>query len=178
MQKTKLKLKTLNRNIAGVHKLLQKKLKTYNVSKINNYQRKHTVFSCCYGKKLLAGLYAYQDLGIFYIDLLWIDESYRHQGLGSNLLKTAEKYATKNKALYIRVNTGSFQAPRFYLKNNYEQFAKLPLVTTTKQKHYDYYFVKYLKQTHSKLCNYKSRKKVYLFPMLITHSDFPSIKLN
>ena len=97
------------------------------------------------GKKLIAGLYAYQDLGVFYIDLLWVDESYRYQGLGSKLLKMAEQCAAKNNALYIRLNSGLFQAPEFYLKNNYEQFAKLPLVTASKKKQYDYYFVKYLK---------------------------------
>ncbi len=146
MPKVKLKLKAFRQNIAKVHKQLQKQLRSYNVSKIKGYQRKHLILNYYNGKKLLAGLYAYQVLGVFYIDLLWVGEAYRHQGLGSKLLKAAENCALKNKALYIRLNTGSFQAPEFYLKNNYEQFAKLPLVTTTKQKHYDYYFVKYLKQ--------------------------------
>jgi len=144
MQKTKLKLKLFKRNIDEVYGLLQKKLKTYNVGQINDYQRKRVVFSYYEDKKLVAGLYAYHSLGRFYVDLLWVDEFYRHQGLGSKLLKIVEKYAAKNNALYVRVNTGSFQAPGFYLKNNYEQFAKLPLATTAKKKHYDYYFVKYL----------------------------------
>jgi len=138
-------LKIFKRNITNIHKLLQKKLKNYNVSKIGKYKRKQIVFGYYKGKQLIAGLYACNVYGILHIDLLWVDKPYRRNGLGSSLLKIAEAYAAKNKALYARVNTGSFQAPKFYLKNNYEQFAKLPLITTTKQKHYDYYFVKYFK---------------------------------
>lgn len=116
----------------------------YNVSKTNNYKKKHIAFGYYNDKKLIAGLYAYQVLGVFYIDILWVDKLYRYQSLGSKLLKIAENYAIRNKALYVRLNTGSFQAPKFYLKSGYKQFARLPLVTDTKQKHYDYYFVKYL----------------------------------
>ena len=144
MQKIKPKLKFSNKNAVSIRKLLEKKLKAYNTSQIKNYKHKPVAFSYYDNKKLIAGLFAYQFLGKFFIDLLWVDDSYRHQGLGTKLLKAAEKYATKNKALYTRVNSGSFQAPEFYLKNNYEQFAKLPLITTDKKTHYDYYFVKYL----------------------------------
>lgn len=82
---------------------------------------------------------------MLYIDLLWVDKLYRHQGLGSNLLKMAEAYAIENKVLYARVNTGSFQAPKFYSKLGYKQFAKLPIIADTKRKHHDYYFIKYFK---------------------------------
>lgn len=137
-------LKIFKRNITKVHKLLLKKLTTYNVSKIGRYKRKQIVFGYYKDKKLVAGLYACNVNHIFYLDLLWVDESYRHKGLGSNLLKMAEAHAAKNRALYIRVNTGSFQAPKFYLKFGYKQFAKLPLITAAKRRHYDYYFIKYL----------------------------------
>ena len=144
MQKIKPKLKFSNKKTGSIRKLLEKKLIAYNTSQIKNYKHNPVAFSYYDNKKLIAGLFAYQFLGKFFIDLLWVDDSYRHQGLGTKLLKAAEKYATKNKALYTRVNSGSFQAPEFYLKNNYEQFAKLPLITTDKKTHYDYYFVKYL----------------------------------
>lgn len=139
-----LKLKVSKRNFAGVHKLLSKNLLTYEVSKIKKLNKKHLVLSYHFAKKLIAGLYGYQDLGAFYIDILWVDKAYRHKKLGSTLLKTAEAHAIKNKALYIRLNTGSFEAPKFYLKHGYKLFAKLPLITKTKRKHYDHYFVKYL----------------------------------
>ncbi len=143
--KKELSLKIYKRNITKAHKLLQKQLRIYNVKKIDKCKRKQIVFGYYKGKKLIAGLYACNVCGILHIDLLWVDKPYRHKGLGSNLLKMAESYAIKNKALYARVNTGSFQAPKFYSKQGYKQFAKLPIIADTKQKHYDYYFVKYFK---------------------------------
>lgn len=143
MQK-ELKLKTLKKNFAKPNKLLHKQLLAYNISKIGKISKKHLGLFYYNGKKLVAGLYACQALGVFYIDLLWVDKSYRNKNLGSKLLEIAEEQAIKNKAMYIRLNTGSFQAPKFYLKRGYELFAKLPLITKTKKKHYDYYFVKYL----------------------------------
>lgn len=142
---TEIKLKIFKKNIIKPRKLLLKKLRTYNVSKINRYPKKQIFLGYHKGKSMIAGLYASLALGVFYIDLLWIDQNYRNQKLGTNLLKIAEDYARKNKALYIRLNSGSFQAPKFYLKNGYKQFAKLPLITNTKQKLYDHYFIKYLR---------------------------------
>jgi hypothetical protein len=54
------------------------------------------------------------------------------------------RWARKNAVLYIRLNTGSFQAPDFYLKHHYHVFAKLPLVMNSKEQQYDYYLIKYL----------------------------------
>ena len=147
MQKIKLKQKVFKRNTEAARSLrksLQKRLTTYNVSRINNHGRRHYIFGYYNGKKLIAGLCAYHGF-VFYIDLLWVDKAYRQQGLGTKLLKMAEECGYKNGALYVRVNTVSFQAPRFYLKNGYKQFAKLPLAANDKSKQYDYYLVKYLK---------------------------------
>lgn len=146
--KNELTLKILKRNITKVHKLLLKQLTTYNFKKVGKYKKKHIIFSYYNGRKFIAGLYACSVCGILHIDLLWVDKAYRRQGVGINLLKLAESYAAKNRDLYIRVNTGSFQAPKFYLKLGYKQFAKLPIVTEAKQKHYDYYLIKYLKRKH------------------------------
>ncbi len=141
-------LKTFTKNPDKLQNKLRNQLKAYNVSQIEDYQKKQVLFAYYKNKKLIAGLYGYQSLGMFYIDLLWVDPNFQRQKLGSDLLNLAEKFAVKNKALYIRVNTASFQAPKFYLKNNYELFAKLPLALDSKKRkkqEYDYYFVKYLK---------------------------------
>lgn len=148
MHNKKITLKTFTKNLDKLQNKLRNQLKAYNVSQIGDYQKKQVVFAYYKNKKLIAGLYGYQSLGMFYIDLLWVDPDFQRQKLGSNLLNLAEKFAVKNKALYIRVNTASFQAPEFYLKNSYKLFAKLPLALDSKKRkkrEYDYYFVKHLK---------------------------------
>jgi ribosomal protein S18 acetylase RimI-like enzyme len=142
----KFKLKTFTKNIDEIHGLIKRKLVEYNTSQIGSNSRPPEKIAFAYynNEQLIAGLYAYQSLGNFYIDLLWVDENYRHQKLGTKLLNIAKEYAEKNKALYVRVDTASFQAPEFYLKNGYECFAKLPIAVEGKEHQYNYYFVKYL----------------------------------
>ena len=94
---------------------------------------------------LIAGLYGYFFWGMFYIDLLWVDEKHRKQKLGSKLLMEVEKQAAEKKALYIRVNTATFQALDFYQKNSYEVFSKLPIKFADMVDQFDYYLVKHLK---------------------------------
>ena len=149
MPNKKFTLKTLTENLDKLQSTLRKQLKAYNISQTGDYQKKQVVFAYYKNKKLIAGLYGYQSLGMFYIDLLWVTPDFQRQKLGTNLLSLAENFAAKNKALYIRVNTASFQALEFYLKNNYQLFAKFPLALDNKKRkkqEYDYYFVKYLNQ--------------------------------
>jgi len=120
-------------------------LREYNISQIGNYTYDF-VFLGYYDKKntLVAGLYGYLYLGMFYIDLLWVDKNLRQKKTGSALLMKAEEYAASKNALYIRINTASFQSVDFYLKQGYEILTKLPLLVNGKKDQFNYYLVKFL----------------------------------
>ena len=51
------------------------------------------------------------------IDLLWVEDSLRSQGVGSSLLQAAEDAARDYGAKRVFLNTFRFQAPDFYLKH-------------------------------------------------------------
>lgn len=55
-----------------------------------------------------------------YVDILWIEESLRGQGYGTKLLQAAEEEGKKRGCKYSTVDTYSFQAEEFYLKNEYQ----------------------------------------------------------
>jgi GNAT superfamily N-acetyltransferase len=55
-----------------------------------------------------------------YVDILWIDESLRCQGYGTKLLQVAEEEGKNRGCKYSTVDTYSFQAEDFYLKNGYK----------------------------------------------------------
>jgi ribosomal protein S18 acetylase RimI-like enzyme len=147
MKKNKFGFKLLTENINPLHSQLREKVIDYNISKTGTYGKQEPLF-CGYfddQDNLIAGCYGYFFWGMFYIDLLWVDEKYRHQKLGSKLLEKVEEHAIKQKALYIRVNTATFQALDFYLKNGYEIFAKLPISVKGHSDQNNYYLIKYLK---------------------------------
>ena len=66
---------------------------------------------------VLAGINYWNGLEI---KILWVDENYRNQGHGKNLLNHLENEAKKKGASISMVDTFDFQAEGFYIKNNYE----------------------------------------------------------
>lgn len=59
------------------------------------------------------------------VKILWLEEALRGTGLGRRLIETAEAEARAAGCRYARLDTHSFQAPDFYEKLGYEQFARL-----------------------------------------------------
>jgi GNAT superfamily N-acetyltransferase len=80
--------------------------------------------------KLIAGLVGYIHYGMLQgvksnlnceIGLLWVDEAYRHQGLGTLLIEQAEHYAAQHNCKAIK--TGVFEtdhASGFFTKMNFD----------------------------------------------------------
>lgn len=61
----------------------------------------------------------------FKINILWTREDARGLGLGAKLLKEAEEQAKKIGAKIVLLDTFSFQAEGFYIKNGYEVFGRI-----------------------------------------------------
>ena len=70
------------------------------------------------------------------IYLLWVNNDYRKQGIGTRLLQKAEAIAIENGALLSLTDTFSFHAPEFYLKNGYEVFGELDNFPQGKKRYY------------------------------------------
>ncbi len=128
--------------------LIVKPLKQYNESKIGPYSLERVAI-CAYDQadKLIGGIYGWIAWGWLYIDDLWVDESMRHQGVGSKLLSACEEFAIQRHIQNARVNTGSFQAPDFYKKNGYEIFAQLDIVAGDGSAQIDYFMRKKLEKS-------------------------------
>ena len=54
------------------------------------------------------------------IKILWVQDSHRHQGIGSQLLEHIELMAQEKGATVAMLDTFDFQAKDFYLKQGYE----------------------------------------------------------
>lgn len=72
--------------------------------------------------RLIAGLNGYMTaFKILYIDTVFVEEEYRRQGVGKELLKEAESRAKALGANMIRLDTFNWQGREFYLKLGYEE---------------------------------------------------------
>ena len=64
-----------------------------------------------------------------HIDALWVDETQRGRGLGSQLMKAVESYAVSHNHPLVYLETASFQALPFYQGLGYEVFGELPEIS-------------------------------------------------
>ena len=85
--------------------------------------------------EIIAGLLGGTYWGWLYIDILWVAEAHRKQGLGSKLLAEAEKQALQRGCHHAHVDSMSWQAPDFYKKHGYETIGILPDIPEGNQKH-------------------------------------------
>ena len=84
---------------------------------------------------VIGGIIGGTYWGWMYIDVLWVHESYRGQGIGSKLLREAEKEAVRRGCRHVHLDTMSWQAPDFYKKHGYEVIGILPDIPNGNQKY-------------------------------------------
>ncbi|MFX1341160.1 MAG: GNAT family N-acetyltransferase [Promethearchaeota archaeon] len=72
--------------------------------------------------QLIGGINGSSILKALYIDQLWIDERYRGQGYGKELMMAAETIAKKDGCISSLAMVYSFQFPEFFQKLGYETF--------------------------------------------------------
>ncbi len=72
--------------------------------------------------QIIGGLNGSSILKALYIDQLWVDEQYRGQGYGKELMRIAEGIARKEGCISSLAMVYSFQCPEFFKKLGYEIF--------------------------------------------------------
>jgi ribosomal protein S18 acetylase RimI-like enzyme len=88
---------------------------------------------------LVAGIDGFTWGGYAKVVNLWVDESRRGQGLGGALLDAAEREARVRGCALLRVDSHSFQAPDFYRRRGFDEFAE---IAGTPAGHREHFFVK------------------------------------
>lgn len=70
--------------------------------------------------QIVGGLLGYTYWDFLGVDILWLHEELRGQGLGTQLLQTAEREAIARGCHQAHLDTFEFQAPGFYEKHGYQ----------------------------------------------------------
>ena len=84
---------------------------------------------------VIGGLIGGTYWGWLYVDIVWVHEAHRRQGIGSKLLIAAECEARHRGCHHVHLDTMSWQAPVFYQKHGYEIVGILPDIPEGHQKY-------------------------------------------
>ncbi len=90
----------------------------------DNYQRLVVLLHGA-DHRLVGGIVGNTWWGWLRIDVLWIDESLRHQGWGTRLMQAAEEEAIRRGCHRAFLDTLSFQALPFYVQLGYTVYGQL-----------------------------------------------------
>ena len=74
---------------------------------------------------IVAGLFGQSFWDWLYIDSIWVADDLRDQGKGRALMEAAEIEAKKRGCIGVHLWTQSFDAPDFYPKLGYTEFARM-----------------------------------------------------
>lgn len=76
--------------------------------------------------ELVGGLTGHTWASWLHVDLLWVADEAQGAGLGTQLLARAEELARSERGCrHARLETWSFQAPAFYLKQGYREAGRI-----------------------------------------------------
>ena len=76
--------------------------------------------------KVVGGAVARIIRGRMFVDLLWVEETWRNRGVGSKVLEAMERLARQRDCRDISLETLSVDAARLYVASGYRLVAEVP----------------------------------------------------
>jgi GNAT superfamily N-acetyltransferase len=75
--------------------------------------------------RVVGGVYGITHWGLLWIHMVWVEESLRGQGYGTELMRAAERKALERGCHHARLETFALESFEFYEKLGYEVFGEL-----------------------------------------------------
>jgi GNAT superfamily N-acetyltransferase len=111
----------------GLRERLDQEINAFNAAATGYYDARLLSIAARAGDgDLHAGLYGWTWGGCGYIELLWVRDDQRGNGLGARLLAAAEDEIRRRGCDRVALDTHSFQAPGFYARLGYTECGRTP----------------------------------------------------
>ena len=111
-------------DLKGSNEWLRTELHALNVRFMGEYKSEPFSVMAKVGDVPVGGVAGSVHLGWLSIDITYIEEKYRGQGLGRQLMEAIEEEGRRRGATRAYVETASFQAEGFYAKFGYAVYGR------------------------------------------------------
>jgi GNAT superfamily N-acetyltransferase len=119
----------------------------YNQAQVGPRNKKEFAFSVhSETGEFIGGLLGFTHWNHFFVSAVFVDQRFRREGIGRDLLKRAEAVALEQGCDTIYLDTFDYQAPGFYEKLGFKVFGKLDDYPPGHQR---FYLVKRLRESES-----------------------------
>lgn len=116
----------VRRHAAQASRALWAGLLRYNRKEAGPFRYSRLVIAARDAKgKIVGGVILQSYWKETYVELLWLSEKSRRNGIGSELIGEAERRARRRGSALMHLNTYSFQAPRFYEKLGFRRVGSM-----------------------------------------------------
>ena len=106
--------------------IVNKGLDQFNQKYVDSeYFQALNVFARDESGQIIGGLLGGTFWRWLHIEVLWVADTCRGQGIGQKLMAAAEQEAARRGCLHAQLETHEFQAPAFYQKLGYRVFGEL-----------------------------------------------------
>ncbi|QVK19261.1 GNAT family N-acetyltransferase [Mycoplasmatota bacterium] len=111
----------VNEKIGAYNSILLNRIERFNCdNNIHPMQERNILFVALDDNKYVGGVYGIVTEDSMYISRLAVDEAYRGNGIGKNLMYKIEEKAKELNVYSINLGTVEFQAEKFYEKLGYK----------------------------------------------------------
>ncbi len=110
---------------AGMHELVGQGISAVNVARMGENDRRPLAIMIQENGTLIGGLYGRTSWQRLTVELLFVPEKLRGQGMGARLLAEAEEEAKKRGCIGAWLETFSPDAHRFYLRQGFKTFGEI-----------------------------------------------------
>jgi GNAT superfamily N-acetyltransferase len=76
-------------------------------------------------REVIGGLLGRTSMGLLFIDVFFLPETLRKQGIGSRVIRAAEDEAVRRGCSRAILSTVTFQAPGFYERQGYQVLGRI-----------------------------------------------------
>jgi GNAT superfamily N-acetyltransferase len=109
----------------ALHEQVARELRAFNAGFLGAYDRRPLRVLARDGEGLTGALLGDTARGLLQVDLFWVAQRRRRQGLGTDLLRGAEEEARRRGCSLAWLRTYDFQARPFYERHGYAVFGEL-----------------------------------------------------
>ena len=114
-----------NNPAASDDKVIRNGIVDFNAQIIKEKSSHFSVFAKD-GDQIIGGALIWEHSDALYIDVLWCNEQYRKQGIGTKIITMIDDVAKNKRLPKIFVDTYEFQAQAFYEKHGFYCIGTIP----------------------------------------------------